>query len=203
MRIVFILLLFVCAHSSGYTQTPSASPGPKHRTKVETKYDARKNETEARIGPLELWKPPGSVSAGLNFERVDLVVYFSYSGKKVVTPKLVTFLVFSKTIGGQPQFERERNISISTDSGDHNFGDLELLSTSQSRVSTGDAYPLTMATLTQEVVRKAIPFDDFTQIAQARTAQIKLADRKFKFTKEHLEAFRNFLMLMQQQGLEF
>jgi hypothetical protein len=60
-----------------------------------------------------------------------------------------------------------------------------------------------MATLHAEVVRKAIPFDDFAQIAQAKTAQIKLADQKIKFVKEHLEAFRNFLMLMQQQGLEF
>lgn len=202
MRLFAVLLVCLFAPVCNYAQTPSPSPNPKHKTKVETKYDARKNETEARIGPLELWKPPSGVSAGLNYERVDLFIYFSYPGKKIVTPKTVTFLVFSYTIAGT-LFDKERNISILTDSRNHDLGDLEIVSKSQSRVSTGDAYPLTMATLNTEQARKAIPFDDFAQIAQAKTAQLKLADRKFKIAKEHLEAFRNFLLLMQQQGMEF
>lgn len=202
MKVVFILLLFVCAQSSGYPQTPSASPVPKHKTKVETRYDAQKNETHARIGPLELYHPPSGISAGLNYERVDLFLSFSYSGKKIVTPRTVTLTVYSVTVA-RNQFEHERNISVLTDSGNHDFGDLEVLSTDISRVNTGDAYPLVAATLHNEVVKKSIPFDDFARIAQAKIAQIKLADRKFKITKENLDAFQNFLKLMQQQGLEF
>jgi len=90
-----------------------------------------------------------------------------------------------------------------TDSGNHDFGDLEVLSSDRTRVNTGGSYPLVAETVYREVVRKDIPFDDFAQIAQAKTAQIKLAGRKFKLTKEHLEALQNFLKLMQQQGLEF
>lgn len=196
-----ILLLF-SAPALIYSQTPAASPNPKHKTKVETRYDAQINATGARIGPLELYHPPSGISAGLNFERVDLFISFSYPGKQIVTPKTVTLTVNSVTVA-RNQFEHERNISVLTDSGNHDFGDLEVLSTDIKRVTTGDAYPLVAATLHYEVVRKDIPFDDFAQIAQAKTAQIKLADRKFKITKEHLEALQNFLKLMQQQGLEF
>jgi hypothetical protein len=57
--------------------------------------------------------------------------------------------------------------------------------------------------LTTEVVRKSIPFVEFAQIAQSKKAEIKLGERKFKITNEHLEAFRNFVTLMKQQGLEF
>ena len=202
MKVILILLLLFFAPASSYSQTPAASPNPKHKTKVETSYDAQKNETQARIGPLELYRPPGGISAGLNYERVDLLISFSYPGKKIVTPRTVTLTVYSATVA-RNQFEHERNISVLTDSGNHDFGDLEILSSNESRVNTRDSYPLVAATVHYEVVRKAIPFDDFAQIAEAKTAQIKLADRKFKLAKEHLEAFRNFLRLMKQQGLEF
>jgi len=52
-------------------------------------------------------------------------------------------------------------------------------------------------------VKKPIPFDEFGQIAESKKAEIKLGDRKFKFTDEHLEAFRNFIILMKQQGMQF
>jgi hypothetical protein len=147
--------------------------------------------------------PFSGAAAGLNFDRVTLFVHFTYPGKKIVTPATVTFSVIFSTVGGMKQFEHDRNLSVLTDSGNHNLGDLEVLSTTQSQVRTGQPYPLNNGTLTTEVVRKAIPFDDFAQIAEAKTAQIKLADRKFKIAKEDLEAFHNFLMLMRQQGLEF
>ena len=199
MRVILILLLLFVAPASGYSQTPAASPNPKHKTKVETSYDARMNVTCALIR-LELYNPSGIAEA--SYERVHLLISFSYPGKKIVTPQTVTLSVYS-AMTGRKQFQYERNISVLTDSGNHDFGDLEVLSSDQTRVNTGGSYPLVAETVYREVVRKDIPFDDFAQIAQAKTAQIKLAGRKFKLPKEHLEAFQNFLKLMQQQGLEF
>jgi hypothetical protein len=198
-----ILLVGALAAVSIYSQTPSASPAPKHKTKVETKYDAHKNETELRIGPLDLWKPPQTQGSGeLNFEKVELLVSFSFPGKKIVTPTSVTLLVFSFSQWG-PQLEKRPNVSITNDSGLHNYGDLEILSVDRSRVTTGVGSTHTQDMLTTEVVKKSIPFDEFTQLAESKKAEIKLGDRKFKFTADHLEAFRNFVMLMKQQGLEF
>jgi hypothetical protein len=204
MRVILILLL-ICVPVSIHSQTPSPAPSPsaKHKTKVDTKYFADTNETAAQIGPLEILWPPSGGSAGLTVDRVDLWVYFTYPGKKIVTPSTVTLLVLSNIMGGKKQFEYDRNLSILTDSGNRNLGDLKVVSTTQRQVSTGQAYPLTMATLTTESARKEISFDDFARLAQAKTAQIKLADRKYKIPKETLEALRNFLMLMREQGREF
>src|SRR4051812_5472160 len=56
MRLVTIPFLLAFAAVLSSSQTPSAPPPAKHKTKVETKFDAHKNETELRIGPLEIWK---------------------------------------------------------------------------------------------------------------------------------------------------
>jgi len=202
MRLIAILLFCGFAAVWSYSQTPSSSPTPKHKTKVETKYDAHKNETELRVGPLELWKPPTIPASGeLSFEKVELFVYFTHPGKKIITPTSVTLLVFSFSQWGA-QLEKRPGISISTDSANYNLGDVEIVSINKGRVMTRISPPATDI-LTTEVVRKSLPFDDFAQIAQAKKAEIKLGDRKFKFTSEHFETFRNFVTLMKQQGLEF
>jgi hypothetical protein len=203
MRLVTIPLLLTFAAVLGYTQTPSAPPPAKHKTKVETKFDAHKNETELRIGPLELWKPPQNQGSGdINFEKVEMFVAFSFPGKKIVTPATVNLVVASYSQWG-PQLEKRPNISISIDSVVHDLGNVELIAFDRSRVITRGAPPYTQDILTTEVVKKAIPFDGFGQIAQSQKAEIKLGDRKFKFTDEHLEAFRSFVILMKQQGMQF
>jgi hypothetical protein len=119
MRLVTIPLLLAFAAVLSYSQTPSAPPPAKHKTKVETKFDAHKNETELRIGPLDLWKLPQHNAAGdINFEKVDMFVAFAYPGKKIVTPATVNLVVVSYSQWG-PQLEKRPNISISSDSVVH------------------------------------------------------------------------------------
>jgi len=203
MRLVTIPLLLAFAAVLSYTQTPSAPPPAKHKTKVETKFDAHKNETELRVGPLELWKPPQNQGSGdINYEKVEMFVAFSFPGKKIITPATVNLVVASYSQWG-PQLEKRPNISISIDSVVHDLGKLELIAFDRSRVITRGAPPFTQDILTTEVVKKPIPFDEFGQIAESKKAEIKLGDRKFKFTDEHLEAFRNFIILMKQQGMQF
>ncbi len=203
MKLLTVLLSLTVVTVFGYSQTPSAPQTPKHKTKVGTKYDAHKNETEVRVGPLDLWKPPQHNGAGdMNFEKVELFVSFSYPGKKIVTPATVNLVAVSYSQWG-PQLEKRPGISISTDSGVHNLGDLELVSSDRQRVTTRAAPPYTQDILTTEVVRKSIPFAEFAQISESKKAEIKLGDRKFKITDENLEAFRNFVTLMKQQGMEF
>jgi len=96
MRVILILLLLFVAPASGYSQTPAASPIPKHKTKVETSYDARMNVTCALIR-LELYNPSGIAEA--SYERVDLLISFSYPGKKIVTPQTVTLSGYSAMTG--------------------------------------------------------------------------------------------------------
>jgi len=198
---ILTLILFVgpaciCAQTTGGQQKP------KRRTKVETNYNESKNETQARIGPFELWKPPqNSVSGEIDYESVDLLVSFSYAGKKIVTPNSVTVVVFSSSQWGD-QFSKRRDLSVSADLRQYNFGEMELLSRREGHVA-GTALGPPNRRLISEVLRKTIPFDDFKQISQSKKAEIKIGDRKFNLKKEHLEAFKNFVSLMEEEGLVF
>ena len=180
----------------------NASRQTGSKTKVETSYDEKKGETIARIGPFELYRPPqNSVSGELNFERIDLTVSFSYPGKRIAKPLSVMLVVFAASEGGA-RFEKKRDLSFKTDSGQYDLGEMEF-------VGKGEGYVQTNVSrgqreiLVSEVLRKSIPFDQFAQIAKSGTAEIKIGRSKLRLEKKHLEAFRNFVYLMEQEGLEF
>lgn len=203
-KISLMLLLCISVSIFSCAQNTVGQQKPKRKTKVETTYNEIANETIARIGPFELWKPPhNSVSGEISFERVDLQVLFAYPGKKIVTPKSVTMMIFSATqksgdfesqaIG---DFEKMRAFSVFTDSVQYSFGEMEI-------VGVGKGQRLSKGVLVREVLKKDVPLEDFGQIAQSQKAEMKIGSRKFKLTKEHLEAFRNFVSLMKEEGLIF
>lgn len=187
-----------------YAQVPSGQQKQKPKTKVVATYNDLKKETIARVGPFELWKPlENSLSGGISVASVDLLVSFSYPGKKIVTPKLVTVMIFSTSekTGAFPSqafgdFEKRRAFSVLTASGRHDFGEMEMVGSSKGR-------GFSKTFLVTEVLKKELPLNDFEQIAESEKAEIKIGDRKFKLTKQHLEAFRNFVSLMKEEGLEF
>jgi hypothetical protein len=202
IRMSIAILLCVSASIGGSAQTDAGTQKTKRKTKVETRYDEKRGETLATIGPFELWKPPqNSVNGEINYESIDLSVSFTYPGRKIVTPDSVTLLVFTNSEGGA-QFEKNRRLSFSTNSGQYEPGEMEYLEKAEGRVARkalGGANLL----LVREVLRKTIPLEDFSRIAEAEKADIKIGGRKIKLEKKHLEAFRNFVLLMRQEGLEF
>jgi hypothetical protein len=99
----------------------------------------------------------------------------------------------SQAIG---DFEKRRAFSVFTASGRHDFGEMEM-------VGSGKGQGISKGFLVREVLKKDLPLNDFEQIAESEKAEIKIGDRKFKLTKQHLEAFRNFVSLMKEEGLEF
>jgi hypothetical protein len=200
---LFMMSLFcVCAAFQGRAQTRSGSQNLQPKTKVETHYDEKKNQTLARMGPFELWKPPdNSVSGEINYESIDLSVSFLYPGKTIVTPKVVTLMVFAASEGGA-QFDKNRNLSVSSNSGQYDLGEMELVGKGESRVLKSIARNA-LALLVSESLKKEISFDEFVQIARSEKADMKIGKRKLKLEKKYLEAFRNFVLLMEQQGLDF
>src|SRR5690349_13041176 len=111
MRMSIAVLLCVSASIGGSAQTDAGAQKTKRKTKVETRYDEKRGETLATIGPFELWKPPqNSVNGEINYESIDLSVSFTYPGRKIVTPKSVTLLVFTSS-EGDAQFEKNRRLS--------------------------------------------------------------------------------------------
>ncbi|HET6892068.1 MAG TPA: hypothetical protein VFH31_13275 [Pyrinomonadaceae bacterium] len=195
-------ILCVCAAFQCRAQTRSDSQKPKQKTKVETQYDEKKNQTLARIGPFELWRPPeNSVSGEINYERIHLSVSFLYSGKRIVRPKVVTLMVFAASEGGA-QFDRSRDLSVSSNSRQYDLGEMELVGKSEGRVVKSISRN-TLVLLVSESLRKEISFDEFVQIARFEKADMKIGKRNLKIEKKYLEAFRNFVFLMEQQGVQF
>jgi hypothetical protein len=202
MKLLVVALFCVSVPLSSLAQTNVGQQTGKRKTKVETNYDEKKNETIARIGPFELYRPlQSTVSGELNFESVDMTVLFSYSGKKIVKPKFVTLMVFSSSENG-PEFDKKRDLTILTNSGQYNLGEMEIIGTGEGRVARIALGPANLI-LVREVLKRSIPFEDFAHIAQSEKVQMKIGNRKFKLGKEQLEAFKNFASLMEQEGLEF
>jgi hypothetical protein len=182
-------------------QTGAVTPKQSPKTKVQTHFDNKRNKTHALIGPFELWKPPqNSVSGETNYEHVDLTVSFSYPGKKIAKPEFVTLMLLSSSEGG-PEFHRKRDLIISTESDRKDFGQMELVGTSEGRASRTAFGVLTL--VVREVLTKDIPLEDFERLAASQKADLRIGDRKFKLTNAQLQAFRNFVSLMKQEGLEF
>jgi hypothetical protein len=115
---VMAILCFAAALQSE-AQTRFHSQKPKHKTKVETSYNEKKNETLARIGPFELWRPPENPLSGeINYEHIDLSVSFQYPGKRIVKPKVVTLVVFAIN-EGDSEFEKDAHLSVSSNWGQY------------------------------------------------------------------------------------
>lgn len=202
MRLSMAALLCVSASIGGSAQNDAGSQKTKRKTKVETRYDEKRGETLATIGPFELWKPPQNPLTGeVNYESIDLSVSFTYPGRKIVKPNSVTLLVFTSS-EGDAHFEKNRRLSFSTNSGQYDLGEMEYLEKAEGRVAK-KALGVANLPLVREVLRKSIPLEDFSRIAEAEKADIKIGDRKIKLEKKHLEAFRNFVLLMREEGLEF
>jgi hypothetical protein len=200
MKLTAVATLGFFAVGWGHAYPAAGPQKSKRKTRVETRYDKKRNETRASIGPFEIWKPPSlHLSGKINYESVDLELSFSYPEKRIVKPKFVNLVVFSTSQGG-PEFDKKRALRFSTDSGQYDLGEMELAGAGEGRVEGSGGG---RSVLAREVLRKSIPFEDFARIARSEEADMEIGDRRFKLRQEHMEAFRNFVYLMEQEGLEF
>ena len=202
IKFLVSLCLLLLTHSVSFGQVLPDQPA-KRKTKVHTLFDSSKNRTTAIIGPFELWKPPHNpVSGDLNFEELSLIVSFSYPDKKVVTPKTVELAIDSSS-HGRELFKKHRQLVLELDSQHFAWGEMELIGSNSHYVQTRVSPPLTGAQVFYERLKKEISLEQFLLIANSKKAQMKLGGRKYPLNKDHLEAFRNFVLLMRQEGLEF
>lgn len=208
LKILALVLLCLVSLSHSTAQTTPGQQPSKRKSKVETDYNANKNETVAWIGPFVLWKASQNPLAGeVNYEEVNLFLSFSSPGKKIATPQLVTVKILATSQGrsgfeGKGFFGKEYELSATTDSGPYTFGKMVLLGVARERAA-GNALGTSNLVILKETIGKPIPFDDFAHIAQSEKVEIKIGERKFKLKKDHLLAFRNFVSLMEQEGSEF
>lgn len=207
-KLLAVVLLCIVSLSRSAAQTAPGQQQQKRKSKVETEFNEKRNETIARIGPFVLWKAAQNPLSGeVNNEEVNLFVSFLSAGQKVVTPKFVTFKIFATSqeragFEGKGFFGKDRELSVTADSKPYTFGEMASLGSTRERAA-GNSLGTANLVILKETVIKPIPFDDFVQIARSEKVEIRIGERKFKLKKDHLVAFRNFVSLMEQEGSEF
>lgn len=207
-KLLVLVLLGILSLSQSPAQTAPGQQQAKPKSKVETTFNEKKNETVARIGPFVLWKAAQNPLSGeVNYEEVNLFVSFSSPGKKIATPKFVTIRIFVTSqersgFEGNGFFGKEPDLSFTADTKPYTFGKMESVRVTRER-ATGNALGTANLVILKEVIGKSIPLDDFAHIAESEKVEIKIGERKFKLRKDHLVTFRNFVTLMGQEGSEF
>ncbi|HYG80721.1 MAG TPA: hypothetical protein VD861_10055 [Pyrinomonadaceae bacterium] len=204
-KLLAVALLCFVSLSGSIAQTAPGQEQAKRKSKVETEYDGKKDETVARIGPFVLWKASQNPLSGeVNYGEVSLSASFSSPGKKIATPKFVTIKIFAASqerggFEGKGFFGKEYELSVTTDSGPSTFGKMVLLGVTREKAA-GNALGTSSLVVVKETIVKPIPFDDFARLARSEKVEIKIGERKFKLKKDHLVAFRDFVSLMEQEG---
>ena len=163
---------------------------PTHKTKVDLRYDKKKELTTVWLDYMKLWENPTA------FEQVDISFSFDYPMRTIVTPKTVLVTVHSAVQGG-PLFDRQRDLVVVADGSRLSLGEMD-----NGDKSGGSLTPRGRA-ITFERLRLAIPYEDFAVIARARNVTVRIGERAYKLSDKHLQSLSDFLELMQAEGQEF
>lgn len=207
-KLFAIVLLCIVSLSRSTAQTTPGQQQQKRKSKIETEFNEKKNESVARIGPFVLWKASQNPLSGeVNYEEVNLFASFTSPGQKIVTPKFVVIRIYATSqersgFEGKGFFGKERELFVTTDSGPQTFGEMGALASTRERAA-GNSLGTAKLVILKETLIKSIPFDDFARIARSEKVEIRIGDRKLKLKKDHLVAFRDFVSLMEQEGSEF
>jgi hypothetical protein len=168
--------------SSASPQPPTA---PRRKTKVDVRYDKKKDLTTVRLEELVLWTNP------IHFEQIGMLVEFEYPQRIIVTPKTVSLIFYSATQDFRA-FPTDSLVAlldgIRLDLGKMEGGNGDL----------GGPHRFTL-----ERRRSSISYQDFSRIASAKKLVMLVSDRKYDLTDEQIQSLHNFLELMQQEGQEF
>ena len=154
------------------------------KTKVDIRYDKKKDMTTAELEELILWKNPS------RFEKVSMFVGFEYPKRIIATPKFVSLVFESATRDWDP-FPVD-DVVATSDGARFELG--KMAPRKGSLYRAGDVI---------ERRRITISYLDFSRIAKAKKAAILIGDRKYDLTERHLQLLTDFLELMQQEGKEF
>jgi hypothetical protein len=161
----------------------------ERKTKVDLRYDKKKDITTVWLEYMPLWKNP------LGFEQVDISFSFDYPKRTIVTPTSVSVIVHSAT-KGWPLFENKCDLIMMADGSSFSFGDMKGgCNHNRNRASGRDTF--------LERLSAAIPFDDLSRIAKAKEVKIQIGGRTYDLSEKHVQSLNDFVELMRQEGQEF
>jgi len=189
---IIIIVLSTIALSSPLTHfseisTPAAGQSKTARkTKVDVKYDKKRDLTTVRLEDLILWKNPAF------FEQVTMAIAFDYPKRTIATPKSVSVVFYSAT-KDRTAFRNEDFVAT-LDGVRLDLGKMERRGNRNLNSPGGFFF---------DTVRTSIPYQEFLRIAQAKKLRLEVGGDTYDLSAEQLQSLANFLQLMQQEGQEF
>ncbi len=171
-------------------QPPAGQRKSEHKTKVDLRYDRKKDVTTVRLDELKLWENP------TGFEQVVITFSFDYPKRVIAIPKTVLFIVRTAVEEG-PLFDYQRDLVVTADGSRLNLGEM----------NGGDKRNRSLTPQRSEIyferLTLAIPYEDFATIARARSVTVQLGERSYNLSDKQLQSLSDFLEMMQAEGREF
>lgn len=174
----------------GTNQPTAGQRKSKHKTKVDLRYDRKKEITTVWLDYMKLWENP------TGFEQVDISFSFDYPKRTIVTPKTVLITIHAATEGG-PRFEYQRDLMVVADGSKLSLGEMD------GGDKRGGSLTPRSGGVYFERLKLAISFEDFAVVARAGNVTVQIGERAYKLSDKQLQALSDFLELMQAEGREF
>jgi hypothetical protein len=171
------------------SQASASQRDSKHTTKVDVKYDKKKDLTTVWLKDLTLWKNP------ITFEQINMSVSFDYPKHIIVLPNSVLITIYSASKWGT-LFENESDLIVIADNIRLSLGKMGREGEPNSALSSS-------ATVFYERLKLAIPYENFSRIAKANKVEVRIGGRPYNLTDKQLQSLNDLLELMQQEGHEF
>lgn len=165
MRIFFLLTLLVLLVAPGAAQSP----------KIETKYDAAKDETTEQLAPIKLSGENGK------YYSLHSVVSFKYPGRTKRLPEILTFKL--QTVVKARLLKIDLYVQLLVD-------DEKIFLSSNNRWAEKNVVP--GKPWMSEHIALRMPYKVFAKITKAKSFAVQMDDVTFKVGESELQLLREF-----------
>ena len=155
---------------------PALSQDPKFPEKITTLYDKQTDISAVSIQPMRLNGFFVSDSEG----ELSLLAFFTYRGNTLVKPESIGLLFRSVNRPlNRWELSQNQNMEITADADHWKIPEVEIVGSGRSRNTIVESLGV------------SIPCEIFGKIANAKKVKLRLGDRGFELTKQHLTNLRS------------
>jgi hypothetical protein len=203
-RLSLIVCGFAICCSLALSQNKNSAAHTQGKLKagrIKTVYDKAKDETTMVLAPMTVSEVPGTIEASFPAEgatrklpsaTLQMVAYFSFHGKTLVTPRYVVvgFLSLSQ---GEYKYASDRELTVTADGSPLDLGEMKV---ADRRVDSG--IQLGNVTFYRETLELPMKYEEFLRIAKAAKVSVRLGKTAFDLSADQREALRAIANRMQR-----
>lgn len=176
---LLIFVVFACSWSA-MSQDPAF---PEKDTKVTIVYNDKTDTTVVRFGPMHLINfSSGQNSYAIADGELRLSAFFTYKGKTLIKPKSIGLIFLSVNVPtNRWELSKQKDLEITTDTDHWTVPNVQVVDSKNGN------------NLIIESLGVSLPCETFAQIANAKKVKLRLGDRRFDLTKQHLATLRDLV----------